>query len=82
MVVVERGPDSIFTRTMTTTDAYDLARPSSAHVDGFNAAFADGQTRYVQESVDYRVLQAIMTPRGKSSDVPFDEFVLTDEIEP
>ncbi len=61
-------------------DAPSLARPSSAHVDGVNCAFADGQTRFVTSSVDYRVYQALLTPRGKSSDVPWKEFVLTDEI--
>jgi hypothetical protein len=61
-------------------DAPSLARPSSAHVDGVNAGFADGATRFVAQSVDYRVYQALMTPRGKSSDVPWKEFVLTDEL--
>ncbi len=62
-------------------DAASLARPSSAHVDGVNCAFADGQTRFVTVSVDYRVYQALLTPRGKSSDVPWQEFVLTSELE-
>ena len=61
-------------------DAPSLARPSSAHVEGVNCAFADGQTRFITTSVDYRVYQALLTPRGKSSDVPWKEFVLTDEI--
>jgi prepilin-type N-terminal cleavage/methylation domain-containing protein len=59
----------------------DLARPSSAHIDGVNAAMADGATRFIRDSIDYRVYQALMTLRGKSSDVPFAEFVLTDELE-
>lgn len=59
----------------------DLARPSSAHVDGVNTAMADGATRFIADSIDYRVYQALMTLRGKSSDVPFPEFVLTDEIQ-
>lgn len=58
----------------------DLARPSSAHPEGVNMGFADGATRFITDSVDYRVYQAIMTPRGKSSDVPFAEFTITDEI--
>ena len=61
-------------------DAPSLARPSSAHVEGVNCAFADGQTRFVTTNIDYRVYQALLTPRGKSSDVPWKEFVLTDEI--
>lgn len=60
--------------------APSLARPSSAHVDGVNCAFADGQTRFITSGIDYRVYQALLTPRGKSSDVPWKEFVLTDEI--
>ncbi len=72
----------IFNLTMETNkyDAPSLARPSSAHVDGVNCAFADGQTRFVTSTVDYRVYQALLTPRGKSSDVPWPEFVLTDEL--
>lgn len=74
--------EDIFVLTMDEqpTLAASLARPSSAHVDGVNCAFADGQTRFVTASVDYRVYQALLTPRGKSSDVPWKEFVLTDEI--
>ena len=74
--------EDIFVLTMSDNfwDAPSLARPSSAHVDGVNCAFADGQTRFVTASVDYRVYQALLTPRGKSSDVPWKEFVLTDEI--
>ena len=74
--------DDIFTRTIgSLADARDLARPSSAHVDGVNAGMADGGTRFIQQSIDYRVYQALMTPRGKSSNVPWPEFVLTDEVE-
>lgn len=58
----------------------DLARPTAAHVEGVNMAFADGATRFIGEGIDYRVYQALMTPRGKSSDVPFKEFVITDEL--
>jgi len=54
----------------------DMARPSSAHNDGVNMGFADGSSKFVSDSVNYRVYQALMTPRGKSSDVPFKEFVL------
>jgi len=53
-----------------------LARPSSAHVSGVNMGFADGSSRYVTEDIDYRIYQAYMTTRGKSSNVPFREYVL------
>ena len=72
--------EDLFTLQMDDTNAVDLARPSAAHVEGVNMAFADGATRFVTESVDYRAYQAVMTPRGKSSDVPFPEFTLSEEI--
>jgi prepilin-type N-terminal cleavage/methylation domain-containing protein len=73
--------DDIFTKTIqSTSDARNLARPSSAHVDGVNCGFADGATRFVSQTIDYRVYQALMTPRGKSSGIPWPEFVLTDEL--
>lgn len=57
----------------------DLARPSSAHVFGVNMGFADGSSKFVTEDIDYRVYQAYMTTRGKSSNVPFREYVLQGE---
>ncbi len=72
--------DDIFNLELTGGNSNRLARPSSAHVDGVNCAFADGATRFVVQSIDYRVLQALMTPRGKASLVPYPEFVLTDEL--
>ncbi|TWU57478.1 DUF1559 family PulG-like putative transporter [Rubripirellula reticaptiva] len=48
----------------------DLARPSSFHVDGVNAAFADGATRFIQDSIDYRVYQSLLTPDGQHSEMP------------
>lgn len=72
--------EEIFTKTISSTqDSLDLARPSSAHVDGVNAGMADGGTRFIAEGVDYRIYQALLTPRGKSSNVPWPEYVLTDE---
>ncbi|GAA5505163.1 DUF1559 domain-containing protein [Novipirellula caenicola] len=74
------GPSQdIFTLQMNATNAIDLARPSSAHVDGVNAGMADGGTRFIGEGIDYRVYQALLTPRGKSSSVPWPEFVLSDD---
>ena len=72
--------DDIFNLQMNLNNCPDLARPSSAHVDGVNMAFADGSSRFIQSSIDVRVYQALLTPRGKSSDVPWPEFVLTDEL--
>jgi len=72
--------EDIFNLDLTSANSSSLARPSSAHVDGVNCAFGDGATRFIVQSIDSRVLQAMMTPRGKASLVPYPEFVLTDEI--
>ena len=72
--------DSIFNKTLDPYNMHDLARPSSAHVDGVNCGFGDGATRFVVKSINYRVYQAMMTPHGKASLVPYPEFVLTDEL--
>ncbi len=69
------GEDITIT-TMSTSNAHIAARPSSNHSDGVNMGFADGSSKFVSDSIDYRIYQAIMTPRGKSSDVPFREYVL------
>jgi len=61
---------------MTAANMRNSARPSSAHVDGVNIATADGGTRYLRASIDYQVYQALLTLRGKSSDVAEPEFVL------
>jgi prepilin-type N-terminal cleavage/methylation domain-containing protein/prepilin-type processing-associated H-X9-DG protein len=67
----------IFIEGMTATDAHLYARPSSAHSDGVNMSFADGGSRFVSQSIDYRMYQALMTPRGKSSYVPYRQFIPT-----
>ncbi|MGB7347832.1 MAG: DUF1559 domain-containing protein [Pirellulaceae bacterium] len=75
------GPQGYTTATMSLTSAADLARPTSTHSGGLClSVFADGSTRTLTETIDYRVYQAMMTPRGKASNVPFREFVLTDQL--
>ena len=71
--------EDIYLTQMSTTNAHLMARPSSAHTDGVNMAFADGSTRFVIQDLDYRFYQALLTPRGKSSDVPFREYIATGE---
>ncbi len=71
--------EDIFITRMTIGNAADVARPSSAHNDGVNMGFADGSSRYIVDSIDYRLYQALMTPRGKSSLVPFREYVMQGE---
>ncbi len=61
--------DDRYTVTMTPSNAADLARPSSAHVEGVNCGMADGSIRFIVETVDVRVWQSMMTPAG---DDPFD----------
>ena len=56
------------------------ARPSSSHNGGVNAAFGDGQVRFITENIDYRTYQALLTLRGKSSNVAFPEFVTNTEL--
>ena len=48
----------------------DSARPSSAHRGGVNAAFADKSTRFLSETIDYKVYMQLMTPDGANSDMP------------
>ena len=56
---------------ITSANVMDLARPSSAHAEGVNAAMADGSTRFIADSIDMRVWQAMMTPAGEDA-VPAD----------
>jgi hypothetical protein len=53
--------------------------PSSLHGSLVNAAFLDGGVRTLKETIDYQVYQALLTPRGKASDVLDKTFVLTDD---
>jgi len=73
------GTEDIFITRQNAANAQDVARPSSAHVSGVNVGFADGSSRFVTNEIDYRIYQAYMTSRGKSSDVPFREYVLKGE---
>ena len=58
----------------------ESARPSSLHVGGANAAFADGHTSFLGEGMDYTVYQQLMTPQGnQKSHMPITNKVLTAE---
>ncbi len=65
----------VYNEMMTSTNHADLARPSSLHVSGVNMAMADGSVHFIVDTIDYRTYQALMTPSGRSSDVPMNEFV-------
>jgi prepilin-type N-terminal cleavage/methylation domain-containing protein/prepilin-type processing-associated H-X9-DG protein len=67
----------VYEEFMTSTNFTDVARPSSLHVSGVNMAMADGSVRYVVETIDYRTYQALLTPNGRSSDVPMNEHIPT-----
>ncbi|MCO8124396.1 DUF1559 domain-containing protein [Stieleria sp. TO1_6] len=72
--------DNILTIEMDEMNCADLARPSSVHPASANMTFADGSVRSLSENVDYRVLQAVITPHGRKSDVPYPDFILTDQL--
>jgi hypothetical protein len=42
-------------------------------------AFADGSFRFVSENMDYEVYQSYLTPRNKSSNMPWKEYVIKEE---
>ena len=71
----------ILTLDMDTSNCFDLARPSSIHPGGANIVMVDRSTKFLVESIDYRVYQALLTMRGKSSYVPWPEFVISDELD-
>lgn len=48
----------------------EIARPSSNHPGGVNAAFADGSVRFLTDDLAYHVYQQLMTPNGVKSDMP------------
>ncbi len=74
-----RPGKEVFNQRMTAANAADLARPSSAHVEGVNIGMADGSARFIRETIDYRVYQALLTPNGNLSDVPLPTFKLSDD---
>jgi prepilin-type processing-associated H-X9-DG protein len=41
------------------------ARPSSFHANGFNVCFADGQTRFIADSIDYGIYRQLMSSNSK-----------------
>jgi hypothetical protein len=40
------------------------ARPASAHPEVFNVVFAGGNTKTINDTIEYRVYQQLMTPNG------------------
>jgi prepilin-type processing-associated H-X9-DG protein len=55
----------------TAAPTMDYARPSSNHRGGgVNATFCDGHVQWLNDTIDYRVYQQLMTPDSKRSDLP------------
>jgi prepilin-type N-terminal cleavage/methylation domain-containing protein/prepilin-type processing-associated H-X9-DG protein len=59
----------------TVTVAQELWRPYSRHPGGVVMAFADGSTKFIKEEIQYDVYQALMTPDGSKSDMPYGNFI-------
>lgn len=54
------------------------ARPSGEHSGGVNVAFGGGRAMFLRESIDYKVLRALMTLYESKSDSPDPDYVLSD----
>jgi prepilin-type N-terminal cleavage/methylation domain-containing protein/prepilin-type processing-associated H-X9-DG protein len=46
-------------------DVPRFARPAGPHGSGFNAAFCDGNIRFIRDDIDYLVYQRLLTPNGR-----------------
>jgi len=47
-----------------------FTRPASSHPELFITAFVEGNTRSINESIEYRVYQQLMTPNGNKAVYP------------
>ncbi len=47
-----------------------FARPASSHPETFNVAFVEGNTKTINEAIEYRVYQQLMTPKGSKATYP------------
>lgn len=64
------------TRVAPADMTIEYARPSSEHNGIVVMAFADGSTKTIDESMNYFVLQQIMTPDSKNSGQPNRGYIL------
>ena len=53
-----------------------MARPSSGHIGGVNAVFADGHTQFLNEDIEYTIYQALMTPDTPNSSMANKGYIL------
>lgn len=63
----------------TVLGSFETARPSSNHPGTVVAAMLDGSTKSLDETIDYHVYQALMTPQTKQSDVPWNQYLLKED---
>ena len=56
------------------------ARPNSFHSAVVNAAMADGSTRVISDQIEYHIYQALMTPNGRKSDMPYNYLLRDDDF--
>jgi prepilin-type N-terminal cleavage/methylation domain-containing protein len=47
-----------------TSEGYRYARPAGAHGDTFSVVFCGGNVREINQDIEYRVYQQLMTPNG------------------
>lgn len=57
----------------------EFARPSSNHPGVVMAAMLDGSVIKLNENVEYHVYQALMTPKTRQSDAPWNTYLLKDD---
>lgn len=60
----------------TATTGLESARPSSGHSGVVNVAMLGGSVTTMSDGINYHVYQALLTPHTKSSDVPWNGYVL------
>jgi len=71
-VTTARTPDTVAPTTTNTKKVIDVSTdgyrfPSSNHSGGVNAAFADGHTRYIRDSIDVQTYCHLMTSNGQNT---------------
>lgn len=80
-VGINRGMDSF--PGFSDATALQYARPSSAHIQGFNTAFCDGSVKFLSDDMSYRVYAMIGSTRGTQSKKPgSNPVVLTKDENP
>jgi prepilin-type N-terminal cleavage/methylation domain-containing protein len=66
-------------KLIATVGDLEAARPSSNHPGVAIVGMLDGSTKSVEETIDYHVYQALMTPQTRQSDVPNHAYLLKED---